>query len=168
MVTSLTWANFKRLLIRHSSKIVVWLQLSLLLFTTMSYQCADQIEPQPVTGFDIQIYYNPNDYRSLYVHKNQTDFVLIFQGIRNTGQLTEADHTRLINLLSEEDKKILMNKSILQSDSINYPYLSIKERHKENSSDIADFFVILPLNSDEIAINQIIEVVEYIFTKYKE
>lgn len=153
---------------RHSPKIVVWLQLAILLYITMSYQCADHIEPQPVAGFNIQIYYSPNDYRSLYVHKDQPDFVLVFQGKRKTGQLTEADHTKLLNALSEENKKILMNKSILGSDFIDYPYLSIKERDKKNSSDIADFFVILPINSEEIVLSELNKAIAYIFTEYQD
>lgn len=153
---------------RRAPKIVVWLQLAIILYITMSYQCADQIESQPAAGFDIQVYYGPNDYRSLYVHKEQPEFVLVYQGKRNTGLLTEAEHTKLLNALSEENKKILVDNSVLASDSIKYPYLSVKERHNTNSSYNADFFVILPLNSEGMVFSEITEIVTYIFTKYEE
>ena len=153
---------------RHSLKILVWLQIALLLSTTMSYKCADQIELKPVAGFDIQIYNTPNDYRSLYVQRDSPDFVLISQRKRKTGQLSKADHSKILNALSEENKIVLFNKSILGSDSIDYPYLSIKERDKNNSSNITDFFVILPLNSDDIILSELTELIDNIFTKYQE
>lgn len=155
---------------RLTQKIVVWLQFSILLLTSMSNRCdsANDIEPIPSVGFDFQIFISANNYRSLYVHTQETDFVFISQGKRVTGIFTQEEHKNLLDLLRNENQQKLMTLSVLESDSIVYPYLSIRSRAANTTADNADFFVILPLNLDEKLITDIVLQIENIFTKYQE
>ncbi|MDE3742515.1 hypothetical protein [Maribacter polysaccharolyticus] len=124
------------------------------------------MEPLVKTGLDIQVHDSSNSYQSLYVFKNNTEFTIVSNGNRKTGQLSAEDHSGLFELLSKAKRKTIRKHSILGSDTLTYPYVSIRERGVEAAFGSPGFFVVLPLGSDNHLVTEVTTFINYLFAKY--
>ena len=130
--------------------------------------CTKHMEPQPTEGFDIQRYQNKDTYQALYLNKTSPAFTIIAQGKRTTGQLTEEEYQSIRELLQSKNFDKLREDSLLESQSLPYPHISIRERMGASSMNDTGLFVILGPQPDNVVSIQLVEMIDEVFEKYGE